>query len=67
MNDMFKLWDTVEKNYLQKNDKHLIFFSLRQAEDYRFDWLQEGNYPDRPITVISVHRFRDGKFIEDEG
>lgn len=56
----FKLWDTVEKSYLAE-----AFTSVEAAEKWREEFLAEGNYPDRPVTVLSIHKFVGGQFQEE--
>jgi hypothetical protein len=54
----FRLWDTKEKSYFNET-----FPTKLNARDFRDAWLDKGNYPDEPTSVISIHEFKDGKFI----
>ena len=52
----FKLFDTREQTYLTEDNtgKEVEFPTYEEANEYRFDYLSEGNYPDYPVTVIEV-------------
>jgi len=60
----FKIWDTKEKCYLMRNNslEDIEFSNKEMADEYRFDYLQKGNYPDEPITVLQIHEFNNDKF-----
>ena len=60
--DYFKLWDTREKMYFQTNGIDDQYLNIEDAIDHKWDYLNAGNYPDYPSTVIEIHAFKDGKF-----
>ena len=62
----YKLWDTIQKNYFNDREgKNLVWINEKEADDYRIHWFNSGNYPDRPITVVTKHKFINGKFVEE--
>lgn len=60
MNSLYRIFDTREKSYFTET-----FKSKFKAECYKFHYLDMGNYPDRPHTVLQIHKFRQEKFIKD--
>lgn len=60
----YKLWDTKEKSYLagKVTGKPLEFMSMKDADEHRDEYLDAGNYPDEPYTVIEIQEFEDGKY-----
>jgi len=57
----FRLYDNKEKNYLNS----VNYNTLEWANTDKEQFLSEGNYPDDPHTVISVHEFNDNDFVRD--
>jgi hypothetical protein len=57
---LFKIFDTKEKCYLTHFTcfEDLEFNTKEEAEDYRWDYLAEGNYPDEPVTVLQIHEIK---------
>jgi len=53
---MIRLWDNREKAYFydSKTDGDMTFKTVRQAENYKMNYLALGNYPDQPHTVIQI-------------
>jgi hypothetical protein len=62
--ETFKLFDTKERCYLFDPIRQYDYefeTSLR-ADQFRHEYLQRGNYPDDPCTVIQIHSFEGNKF-----
>lgn len=65
INHGFKLWDKIEKSFLvDENGFDLAFDDLQSAELYREKWFADGNYIDKPITVVDIIQYNSfGKLI----
>ena len=71
----YRLWDNFGKLYfrdlvtsMEKNLPKvpvLEFKTSAQAEKFKDDYLDAGNYPDQPHSVIKIHKFVEGKFVEE--
>lgn len=55
----YRLWDNIEKSYFNG-----VFYRYHEAEEKKDAFLYSGNYPDRPSTVIEIHKFIKNRFIE---
>lgn len=62
----FLVWDNVEKTHYFEDDgsKKLEFLTVEAAKQFREDLLDRGMYPDRPITVLRIDEYIDGKYIQ---
>ena len=62
--ETFKLFDTKEHCYLFDAvcQYDFEFKSKSEADDFRHEYLQQGNYPNEPFTVIQIHSFEGTKF-----
>ena len=62
----FKIFDTKEHCYLQRRiiNADVSFSNKEMADEYRHNYLQKGNYPDSPYTVLEIHQFINGKFCK---
>lgn len=64
----FRIWDNVEKVYFDnnfQNDNKTVFSSIREAKNFKDDFLNGGNYPDKPHTCIQIHEFDNELFIRE--
>lgn len=58
----FKLWDTVEKNFLPDGNGKFIFPDEVHATIAKMLYLDMGNYIDRSQDCIQVMEYEDDKF-----
>lgn len=61
----FRLWDNAEKMYFHIDGNPTKFKTFEEAETFKNDYLHQGNYPDRPHTVISICKFNGDKFLKE--
>lgn len=71
----YKLWNNISKSFfydLEWAKKHnsltppvLEFSYPEEAEKFKNDYLEAGNYIDRPHTVISIWKFVNDRFRGD--